>query len=48
MSGNDDASWLRGMLAVEDGESLPGQPVTSHRRGHWFKSNTAHHSITSK
>jgi len=48
MSGHDDVSWLTGPLAVagaEGGGSLPGEALTSHRRGQCFKSTTAHHSV---
>ncbi|MFC2067028.1 hypothetical protein ACFLUO_08320 [Chloroflexota bacterium] len=24
---------------------VPGEPRTSHRRGHWFKSSIAHHAV---
>ena len=26
---------------------VPEEPLTLHRRGHWFKSSIAHHSISS-
>ena len=29
------------------GHKYPIEPLTSHRRGHWFKSGTAHHVSSS-
>ncbi len=26
-----------------DSAGIAGEPLTLHRRGHWFKSSTAHH-----
>jgi len=44
-----DREYLEHLAALlgEAGIGVPGEPLTMHRRGHWFKSSTAHHSISS-
>ena len=38
----DRASLLGGA-----GTGVSGEPLTMHRRGHWFETSIAHHSISS-
>ncbi len=43
--GLSDLSRLLGSLLIPgDPRPVPAEPLTSHRRGQWFKSSTAHHA----
>ena len=36
---------LASSIGLENPEALPEEPLTLHRRGHWFEPSIAHHSI---
>ena len=44
-----DREYLENLATLlgEAGTGDPGEPLTLHRRGHWFKSSIAHHGISS-
>ncbi len=47
--GLSDLSRLLGsLLILDDPRPVPAEPLTSHRRGQWFKSSTAHHAEVAK
>ncbi|MFC1939763.1 hypothetical protein ACFLXO_03640 [Chloroflexota bacterium] len=37
--------FLSSSVGLDSPEALPGEPLTLHRRGHWFKSSIAHHTV---
>ena len=36
---------LASSIGLDNSEALPEEPLTLHRRGHWFKSSIAHHRV---
>ncbi|MFC2044765.1 hypothetical protein ACFLT8_06220 [Chloroflexota bacterium] len=45
----ENMATLLGEADGGDGSATgaPGEPLTLHRRGHWFEPSIAHHSISS-
>ncbi|MFC2040894.1 hypothetical protein ACFLTY_01030 [Chloroflexota bacterium] len=37
--------FLTSSIGLDNPETLPEEVLTSHRRGHWFKSSIAHHTV---
>ena len=42
-----DREYLENLVTLlgEAGNGVPEEPLTLHRRGQWFKSTTAHHTV---